>query len=75
MPKAIKKPKYIKRSLGLNCNNPVPVASMDKIKVLARNLALNITGDVIQIIKSKSDKRATLILSKSHYSIATNPSR
>jgi hypothetical protein len=48
---------------------------MDKVKDLARNLALDITGDVTQISKSKADRRATLILSEGHYSVATNPDR
>jgi hypothetical protein len=75
MPRAIEKPEYIKKLLGLNRNDPVPVASIDKIEVLARNLALNITGDVTRISKSRSDRHATLILSEGHYTLATNPGR
>jgi hypothetical protein len=48
---------------------------MDKVEDLARNLALNITGDMTRISKSKADRRATLVLSEGHYSVATNPDR
>jgi hypothetical protein len=75
MPKTIEKPKYIKEKLGLSRDAPVPVISIDKVEDLARNLALNITGDVIWISKSKADRRTTLVLSEGHYSVATNPDR
>jgi hypothetical protein len=45
------------------------------VEDLARNLALNVTGDVTQIFKSKADRCATLVLSEGHYSVATNPDR
>ncbi|GET56233.1 hypothetical protein GLOIN_2v1472929 [Rhizophagus irregularis DAOM 181602=DAOM 197198] len=48
---------------------------MDKVEQLAGSLALNIVGDSTQISKSKSDRRATLILSEGHYSLALNPGR
>ncbi|PKK55325.1 hypothetical protein RhiirC2_802706, partial [Rhizophagus irregularis] len=48
---------------------------MDKIEQLAGSLALNIVGDITQIFKSKSDRRATLILSEGHYFLALNPRR
>jgi hypothetical protein len=75
LPKAIEKPEYIKEKLGLPRDAPVPVASIDKVENLARNLALNITGDVTQISKSKADRHATLVLSEGHYSVVTNPDR
>jgi hypothetical protein len=75
LPKAIKKPEYIKEKLGLPRDAPVPVASIDKVEDLTRNLALNITEDVTWISKSKADRHATLILSEGHYSVITNPDR
>ncbi|UZO00542.1 uncharacterized protein OCT59_011665 [Rhizophagus irregularis] len=75
IPETIKKPEYIKKALGLNRDAPVPVSYMDKIEQLAGSLALNIVGDSTQISKSKSDRRATLILSEGHYSLALNPGR
>ncbi|CAB4460024.1 unnamed protein product [Rhizophagus irregularis] len=75
MPKSIEKPEYIKKALGLNRDAPVPVSYMDKVEQLAGSLALNIVGDSTRISKSKSDRRATLILSEGHYSLALNPGR
>ncbi|GET55084.1 hypothetical protein GLOIN_2v1793417 [Rhizophagus irregularis DAOM 181602=DAOM 197198] len=75
IPETIKKPEYIKKALGLNRDAPVPVSYMDKVEQLAGSLALNIVGDSTQIFKSKSDRRATLILSEGHYSLALNPGR
>ncbi|CAB4441334.1 unnamed protein product [Rhizophagus irregularis] len=75
MPKSIEKPEYIKKSLGLNRDAPVPVSYMDKVEQLAKSLAINIVGDSTQISKSKSDRRATLTLSEGHYSLALNPGR
>ncbi|PKK57232.1 hypothetical protein RhiirC2_798424 [Rhizophagus irregularis] len=48
---------------------------MDKVEGLVRSLALNIVSDSTRISKSKSDRRATLILSEGHYSLASNPGR
>jgi hypothetical protein len=45
------------------------------VEDLASNLALNITEDVIQISKSKANRRVTLVLSEEHYSVVTNPDR
>ncbi|UZO27518.1 uncharacterized protein OCT59_019711 [Rhizophagus irregularis] len=75
IPETIKKPEYIKKALDLNRDAPVPVSYMDKVEQLAGSLALNIVGDSTQISKSKSDRRATLILSEGHYSLALNPGR
>ncbi|CAB4484775.1 unnamed protein product [Rhizophagus irregularis] len=75
MPKSIEKPEYIKKALGLNRDAPVPVSYMDKVEQLAGSLALNIVGDSTRISKSKSDRRATLILSEGHFSLALNPGR
>ncbi|GET63499.1 hypothetical protein GLOIN_2v1472929 [Rhizophagus irregularis DAOM 181602=DAOM 197198] len=74
-PPSIEKPEYIKKALGLNRDAPVPVSYMDKVEQLAGSLALNIVGDSTRISKSKSDRRATLILSEGHYSLALNPGR
>ncbi|GET51553.1 hypothetical protein GLOIN_2v1472929 [Rhizophagus irregularis DAOM 181602=DAOM 197198] len=68
-------PEYIKKALGLNRDAPVLVSYMDKIEQLAGSLALNIVGDSTRISKSKSDRRATFILSEGHYSLALNPGR
>jgi hypothetical protein len=73
LPKAIERPEYIKEKLGLFQESPVPVSCMDKMEDLARNLALDITGDITQISKSKADRHATLVLSEGHYSVVTNP--
>jgi hypothetical protein len=76
MPKTnIEKPEYIKEKLDLLHDAPVPVASINKVEDLARNLALNITGDVTRISKSKADRHATLVLSEGYYSVVTNPDR
>ncbi|GET66508.1 hypothetical protein GLOIN_2v1849173 [Rhizophagus irregularis DAOM 181602=DAOM 197198] len=75
MPKSIEKPEYIKKALGLNRDAPIQVSYMDKVEQLAKSLALNIVGDITRISKSKSDRRATLILSEGHYSLALNPER
>ncbi|CAB4413280.1 unnamed protein product [Rhizophagus irregularis] len=75
MPKVIEKPEYIKKALNLPRNAPVPASCIDKVEELARNLALDITGNVTRISKNISDRRATLILSKGHYSLALNPGR
>ncbi|GET66164.1 hypothetical protein GLOIN_2v1472929 [Rhizophagus irregularis DAOM 181602=DAOM 197198] len=61
-PPTIKKPEYIKKALDLNRDAPVPVSYMDKVEQLAGSLALNIVEDSTRISKSKSDRRATLIL-------------
>ncbi|CAB4420166.1 unnamed protein product [Rhizophagus irregularis] len=75
MPKVIEKPEYIKKALNLPRDAPVPASCIDKVEELARNLALDITGNVTRISKSISDRRATLILSEGHYSLALNPGR
>ncbi|UZO15499.1 uncharacterized protein OCT59_006919 [Rhizophagus irregularis] len=48
---------------------------MDKVEQLAGSLALNIVGNSTGISKSKSNRRATLILFEGHYSLALNPGR
>jgi hypothetical protein len=75
MLKVIEKPEYIKEKLGLFRESSVLALCIDKVEDLARNLALNIIGDVTQISKNKADRRATLVLSEGHYSIATNPDK
>ncbi|GET67229.1 uncharacterized protein OCT59_000267 [Rhizophagus irregularis] len=75
MPKSIEKPEYIKKALSLNRDAPIPVSCMDKVEQLAGSLAINIVGDITRISKSKSDRRATLILSEGHYSLTLNPGR
>lgn len=75
MPKAIEKPEYIKKALNLSRDAPIPASCIDKVEELARNLALNITGDITRISKSMSDRRVTLILSEGHYSLASNSGR
>ncbi|GET49809.1 hypothetical protein GLOIN_2v1793417 [Rhizophagus irregularis DAOM 181602=DAOM 197198] len=75
MLKSIEKPEYIKKALDLNHDAPIPVSCMDKVEQLAGSLALNIIGDITQISKSKSDRCATLILSKGYYSLVLNPER
>jgi hypothetical protein len=47
MPKSIEKPEYVKEKLSLLRDASVPALCMNKVKDLTRNLALDITGDVI----------------------------
>jgi hypothetical protein len=75
MPKVIEKPKYVKEKLGFSQESSVLSSCMDKVKDLVRNLVLNITGNMIQIFKSKADRRVTLVLPEEHYSVITNPDR
>ncbi|PKK60524.1 hypothetical protein RhiirC2_818362 [Rhizophagus irregularis] len=61
MPKSIEKPEYIKKTLGLNRDVPIPVSCMDRVEQLAGSLALNIVGDITRISKSQIYKPAWLI--------------
>ncbi|GET64188.1 hypothetical protein GLOIN_2v1472929 [Rhizophagus irregularis DAOM 181602=DAOM 197198] len=70
-------PDYFERFI-IYVRDAPPVAGVNqkaRVEQLAGSLALNIVGDSTRISKSKSDRRATLILSEGHYSLALNPGR
>src|SRR5207248_1218917 len=75
LPRAIEKPDILKKALGLQRADPVPVSCIEKVECLARTIAINITGDVIRISSSPAYRRITLILANGHYSIVSNPDR
>src|ERR1043165_5488430 len=75
MPKSIEKPEILKKVLGLQRTDPVPVSCIEKVEHLARTIAINITGDITRISTSPAHRRITLILANGHYSIMSNPDR
>lgn len=75
MPKTIEKPDILKKALGLQRTDPVPVSCIEKVEHLARSIAIDITGDFTRISKSPAQRRITLILAYGHYSLASNPGR
>ena len=75
MPKLIEKPDILKRALGLQRTDPVPVNYIEKVERLARSIAINITGDVTRISKSPAHRKITLTLANGHYSLVPNPDR
>ena len=75
MPKAIEKPDILKKALGLQRTDPVPVSCIKEVERLARSIAINITGDVAQISKSPAHRKITLTLANGHYSLTSNPER
>src|ERR1044071_4164279 len=62
MPKAIEKPDILKKVLSLQRTDSVPVSYIKEVERLARNIAIDITGDVTQISKSPVHRKITLIL-------------
>ena len=75
MPKAIEKPDILKKALGLQRTDPVPVSCIKEVERLARSIAIDITGDVTQISQSPAHRKITLTLANGHYSIVPNPGR
>src|SRR5581483_9834983 len=75
MPKSIEKPEILKKALGLQRTDPVPVSCIEKVESLARTIAINIVGDFTRISNSKAHRRITLTFTNGHYSIAYNPDR
>ena len=75
LPRTIEKPDILKKALGLQRADPVPVNCIEKVERLARTIAINITGDVTRISTSPAHRRITLILANGHYSIMSNPDR
>src|SRR5207248_10745133 len=75
LPRAIEKPDILKKALGLQRADSVPVSCIEKVERLDRTIAINITGDVIRISSSPAYRRITLILANGHYSIVSNPDR
>src|ERR1043166_3414662 len=52
LPRAIEKPDILKKALGLQKADPVPVSCIEKVERLARTIAINITGDLTRISSS-----------------------
>src|ERR1043165_1017106 len=75
LPRAIVKPDILKKALGLQRADPVPVSCIEKVERLARSIAINITGDITRISVSPAHRQITLILANGHYSIMSNPNR
>lgn len=76
MPKAIEKPEVLKKVLGLQRSDPIPVSCIEKIERLAKSIAINIVGDVTIISPNSSAYRQiTLTLANGHYSIIPNQDR
>jgi hypothetical protein len=75
MPKSIEKPEILKKVLGLQRTDPVPVSCIEKVERLARTIAINIVGDFTRISNSKAHRQITLTFTNGHYSIAYNPDR
>src|SRR2546421_6779312 len=74
-PRAIQKPDILKKALGLQRADPVPVSCIEIVERLARTIAINITGDITRISSNPAHKQITLILANGHYSIMSNPDR
>jgi hypothetical protein len=75
LPQTIKNPDILKKALGLERCDPVPVNLIPKVEKLAETIAINITGDANILSKSKSHRRITLILTSGHYSLAKDSDR
>ena len=75
MPKAIEKPDILKKALGLQRTDPVPVSYIGEVERLARSIAIDITGDETQISRSPAHRKITLTLANGHYSLISNPGR
>ena len=75
MPKAIERPELLKKALGLQRADPVPVSCIEEVERLAGSIAINIAGDNTRISKSPANRRITLTLANGHYSIVPNPER
>ena len=75
MPKAIEKPEVLKKALGLQRTDPIPVSCIEEVEHLARSIAINIVGDITIISNSSAYRRITLALTNGHYSIIPNPDR
>lgn len=76
LPKAIEKPEILKKALGLQRSDPIPVSCIEKIEHLARSIAIDIIGDITRISPNNGAyRRITLTLANGHYSIMPNPDR
>ena len=75
MPKTIEKPDILKKALGLERTDPIPISCIEKVERLARSIAINIVGDVTRISGSSAHRQITLTLANGHYSIIPNPDR
>src|SRR5437764_2816050 len=67
--RAIEKPDILKKALGLQRADPVPVSCIEIVECLARTIAINITGDITRMSSNLAYRRITLILTNGHYSI------
>jgi len=75
LPQAIEKPEYIKSSLGLPRDAPIPIACIKKVERLARSIAITVVGDYSYISKSPAQRRIALALTDGHYSLMPDPDR
>src|SRR6202008_494246 len=75
LPKAIERPDILKKALGLQRADPVPVSYIKEVERLARTIAISITGDMTIISTSSAHRRITLVLTNGHYSLAKDPDR
>jgi hypothetical protein len=75
LPKALEKPDILKKALGLQRNDPVPVSLIEKVELLAKTIAINVIGDETRISKSPAHRHITLTLANGHFSLVPNPDR
>ena len=75
LPQAIEKPEFIKSSLGLPRDAPIPISYIKKVERLARRIAINVVGDHSYISKSPAQRRIALALTDGHYSLMLDPDR
>ena len=75
MPKVIEKPETLKKVLGLQRNDPIPVSFIEKVEKLIKTIAINVIGDVTILSKSKAYRKITLVLANGHYTLVKNPNR
>ena len=77
LPKSIEKPEILKKALGLQRTDPVPVSYIEKVERIARSIAIDIVGEgeVTRISTSSAKRRITIVFTNGHYSIAHNPDR
>src|SRR5215472_5503506 len=75
LPQAIEKPEFIKSSLGLPRDAPIPIFCIKKVEQLARSIAINVVGDHSYISKSPAQRKIALALTDGHYSLMLDPDR
>ena len=75
LPKSIEKPEILKKALGLQRTDPIPVSCIEEVERIARSIAINIVGEVTRISTSSAKRRITIVFTNGHYSIAHNRDR